>query len=374
MTTGSTKVKTILISHLGSSGGGPKFTYHLFRALSGKSGVDAHYLISNGADNRGHFEQTGTPGITIPTYSTKLGLVAGMPRLLVSALRVRSYIRRNSISVVINAMDSIYQGLFAPLAVPKGVKYISCIHDADDHPGDEHIAKKLSRWGERRRADEFVVFSLAVADALRRRKFVGSRPVRLTVHGVYGSETAPVPRALEESNGEVRVGFLGRLGKYKGLNVLNDAIGILHKRGVNVSAWVYGAGPEASLASSAGGANLNWSVGWIDDDKIPGILDSFDVLVLPYIEASQSGVIAYALARGLPIVVTPVGALGEQVTQAKCGLIARSTAPEDVADSIECLVSDPVLRRKLGENALAASRTTFAWETVSEDFVGWLAD
>lgn len=366
----------VLVTHMGSNGGGPKFHYHLFSALHCRDDINAHYLITESADNKVLFEATGAPHLIASTYTSKLGLILGLPKLLVTALRLRSYIRRNSITVVINSMESIYQGLIAPIAIPRGVTYMSCVHDLVDHPGDEHVVKRVARWGERRRATEFVVFSRAVRGALEASSFRRGRSVRETVHGAFGTLSSPsaIADLRKGESSVVRIGFIGRLGKYKGLDILADSIRILRSRGLAVEGSVHGAGPEATLASTELGANLSWSIGWIDDEDMPRILDSFDILALPYTEASQSGVVAYAIARGLPIVVTPVGGLPEQILGASCGLVASGVSSTDFANSLEELVLNPNLRLLLGSNGLEASRTAFSWERVGNDLARWLAE
>lgn len=372
----SESITRVLFTHLGSTGGGPKFHFHLFSSLLGRKGVEPHYLISRGTDNYSLFAATGAPHLILPTYSTKVGLIAGLPRLCFSSLRLRSYIKRERISVVINSMESIYQGLIVRFAIPRGVTYISCVHDAVDHPGDEHIVKKVSRHGERRRADQFIVFSAAVRQALEKQPFVSGRPIRETVHGVFGDiaplEDSPVVNASKPRS--LRIGFVGRLGKYKGLDTLADSIRILRSRGQDVEGHVYGAGPEAVLSSTEAGSVLKWHVGWIADEAFSDILDSFDILALPYKEASQSGVIAYAMSRGIPVVVTPVGGLGEQIEGASCGVVARSTSAHDFADALDVLIGNAELRRRCRENALEASRTIYSWTRVGDDLANWLAE
>ncbi|WP_163167312.1 glycosyltransferase family 4 protein [Arthrobacter sp. Alg241-R88] len=371
----SSKVTRVLVTHLGSNGGGPKFHYHLFASLLDRPDLEPHYLVAEGADNKAQFRATGSSFMALPTYRSKFGLILGMPRLLFSAVRLRRYIQENKIAVVINSMESVYQGLIAPIAIPRGVKYMSCVHDAVDHPGDEHFLKKLSRWGERSRADEFIVFSGAVRSAVSSGKSLRGRPVRETVHGAFDSH---VPQEVARNNTSgaraLRIGFIGRLGKYKGLDLLAEAVGILRSRGLDVEGHVHGAGPEEYLAGTELGAALNWSIGWIDDEKIPEILDSFDILALPYKEASQSGVVAYAMSRGLPMVVTPVGGLPEQIHAASCGLVAAGLSPNDFANALEKLVVDRNMRERLGHNASIASRTTFSWQRVGDDVSRWLTE
>jgi glycosyltransferase involved in cell wall biosynthesis len=65
------------------------------------------------------------------------------------------------------------------------------------------------------------------------------------------------------------------------------------------------------------------------------LIRSSKLVVLPYIEASQSGVIAIAHSLSTPVVVTPVGGLIDQISVGKNGLIARNIAPESLAEAIE---------------------------------------
>lgn len=366
----------VLFTHLGSSGGGPKFHFHLFSSLLGRDGIEPYYLISRNADNYSLFMATGAPHLVLPTYKTKIGLLVGLPRLCISAIRLRSYIKRERISVVVNSMESIYQGLIARFAIPRGVRYISCVHDAVDHPGDEHLIKKISRHGERCRANQFIVFSAYVREALEKQAFVSGRVIKETVHGVFGDVVPRDEKSVSKlpESGRLRIGFVGRLGRYKGLDTLANSIRILRCRGHKVEGYVYGAGPEAALSTTEVGSSLKWNIGWIADEAFPDILDSFDVLALPYKEASQSGVIAYAMSRGIPMVVTPVGGLGEQIERASCGVIARSTSDHDFANALEVLVKNRELRRQCRDNALEASRTIYSWTRVGDDISGWLTE
>ena len=66
-----------------------------------------------------------------------------------------------------------------------------------------------------------------------------------------------------------------------------------------------------------------------------------DVLVLPYIEASQSGLIPIARALGTPVVVTPVGGLPEQVIHGASGVVAQRVTPAAVAEAIDLALATP---------------------------------
>ncbi len=56
--------------------------------------------------------------------------------------------------------------------------------------------------------------------------------------------------------------------------------------------------------------------------------------MLPYRSATQSGVLQLAYGHGLPVIVTPAGALPEMVRQGETGFIARDCSSEGIAEAV----------------------------------------
>jgi glycosyltransferase involved in cell wall biosynthesis len=94
---------------------------------------------------------------------------------------------------------------------------------------------------------------------------------------------------------------------------------------------------------------------WLSHEELAQILSDHDVAVAPYVEASQSGVIAAAFGAGLPVIATPVGGLVEQVVDGVTGLICGAVTPGAIADSIGRLAEDRALLARLIA-AVAATR------------------
>jgi len=92
------------------------------------------------------------------------------------------------------------------------------------------------------------------------------------------------------------------------------------------------------------GSSVSIQQGWIADTEITSVFSQADIVVLPYIEASQSGVFVVALAAGVPTVATPVGGLKEQIETGVTGLLAETVTPEGLAKAIADLISDATLR------------------------------
>jgi glycosyltransferase involved in cell wall biosynthesis len=58
-------------------------------------------------------------------------------------------------------------------------------------------------------------------------------------------------------------------------------------------------------------------------------------VVFPYIEASQSGTIPICIELGIPVLVTPVGGLAEQVLQSLNGTVCEDLSPSSLSKHIE---------------------------------------
>ena len=82
----------------------------------------------------------------------------------------------------------------------------------------------------------------------------------------------------------------------------------------------------------------NW---WMTREEMISEVSSSDLVVFPYIEASQSGTIPICMSVGIPVVVTPVGGLPEQVIPGVNGFIATDVLPVSLKEAIETIISSP---------------------------------
>jgi len=90
-----------------------------------------------------------------------------------------------------------------------------------------------------------------------------------------------------------------------------------------------------------------------------------DAVVLPYRSATQSGVVQLAYGYGLPVIVTPVGALPEMVRSGQTGWVAGDASPEGLADAVgEFLESRE--RHISMRPAIEAFRREYSWEAFAD--------
>src|SRR5208282_4726743 len=97
---------------------------------------------------------------------------------------------------------------------------------------------------------------------------------------------------------------------------------------------------------------------WIPEEELGPLLAWADAIVLPYREASQSGVAAAAITAGRLVVATEVGGLVEQLAGAP---LARRCAP-DPASTARALVALPAERSASGPAPIIRRNPADAWQ------------
>jgi glycosyltransferase involved in cell wall biosynthesis len=162
--------------------------------------------------------------------------------------------------------------------------------------------------------------------------------------------------------------FFGFIRKYKGLDILIEAIGILKQRNEALykSLYVVIAGEfyedeekYKSLIQDLGISEvLALKTNFIPDNEVKYYLSCADVLVQPYKSATQSGVTPLAYDFELPMIVTNVGGLADNVPHGKVGIVCEPNAAS-FAKAIEdffALDQQMLLRNVQQEKKL------FTWE------------
>jgi glycosyltransferase involved in cell wall biosynthesis len=124
------------------------------------------------------------------------------------------------------------------------------------------------------------------------------------------------------------IAYVGRIKKYKGLNNLSKALGLLESSKFKV--LVAGKG---NLGTTFG-SEVKMMNCWLTRDEIINHIRDSKILVLPYLEASQSGIMEIAKAFKTIVVITPVANLIEQVRDGGIGVVASSHEPRDLAKAI----------------------------------------
>lgn len=304
-----TQVK-VLVWQWGRMGSGPRFAAMLADGLRGSPDVTVALSLSRYADV---LESANPPPceLTVGTYRGIVGFAARLAVAPFLVARLVPALRRIAPDLAVCAHPGPLDLIMAHALRRLGIPFVVIVHDADAHPGDSlpflmALQRRLCRM-----ADGVAALTGHVANRLAEQNLLGanqSRLLRLFMPPMrFG---APPPRPTD---GPLRLLFFGRLLPYKGLDLLGETLDRLGPR-PDIALRVVGAGPESpTLDRLRRYPGVSVENRWVPEAELGGLLGWAHALVLPYREASQSGVAAAGLAAGCAIVATDVGGLREQL-------------------------------------------------------------
>lgn len=241
------------------------------------------------------------------------------------------------------------------------------VHDPVAHSGQDSAYAASARpviEYLRRAAAGFHVHG-ATCEAMLRTVREVTVPVVSTSHGVI---CVPEPAQITGMPSADLL-FFGRMQAYKGLAVLLDAFDLLAARRPELRLVLAGEGPElvrlsARIKTTAGIKVLDR---FIAPGEAAALFQSASLVVLPYVDATQSGVVAAAYGNGKPVIASAVGGLVESVTNGVSGILVPPNDAPALADAIEAVLSDrrTIDRLSKGVRALAAGACN--WDTITDE-------
>ena len=372
----------VLFWHWGRGGAGSKFTFELVRAAQQVGEIDCYVSAVADcelADLIKSLEEP-LPLCEIDTFkgnkatlTGKLAALYGLTGLGLIGRQFKEFVARHQIDLVVCTMPAIWDMAVLKVIRDLNLPFIVVVHDATPHPGDSYPFRHLGMRREMAAADGLIVLSNHVKQQVMARHPIPEDSIWTMPHGAF-EFGAKHHRQLDHSR-PIRLLFLGRIVAYKGLDLLLDAYRLLKEQGANVTLEVMGSGDispySAQLDALSGVTLINQ---WVDEGDIGAALSRNDVMVLPYREASQSGVAASAATAGMPMIATPVGGLTEQVVDGMTGVIAATTCPYGVASAIRRFIEDHDLYARCSAGAIAYAEQELGWEPIAQRMVSIARD
>jgi glycosyltransferase involved in cell wall biosynthesis len=239
------------------------------------------------------------------------------------------------------------------LALTTGYRTVLTVHDPLGHPGAPALTRGET-WAFKswfRRAERFVVHGQALVEELA--PIVGRARIVVIPHGV-SARSKPLPRPESPS-----VLLFGRLEQYKGVEVLVEAMRLVWERRPEVRLVVAGAGEAARLVPDD---PRIWLIPrYISESEVDTLLAEASLAALPYTQASQSGVGLLAIARGVPVVVSDLGALPELAYDPS--FVSEAGNPRALAETIVGHLDDGAEVRSA---VLRHAQSRFSWDLAAQ--------
>jgi glycosyltransferase involved in cell wall biosynthesis len=160
-----------------------------------------------------------------------------------------------------------------------------------------------------------------------------------------------------------------RLVDRMGLEDLIDAAGILAQRGINFTLAIGGDGPLreqliARAASSSAAERIRF-LGSIPEEELPSWYAGSDLFVLPTRSLEGFGMVTLeAMASGVPVAGTRVGATSEILKALDEGLLFDEAGAEAMALLLERLLKDPAGLEEWGKKARVLAERHYGWRKI----------
>ncbi len=292
------------------------------------------------------------------------------------ALKLKRYIqgfrktikfaRKNDIKVV-HLMVFHFDWLFVFSVLyskMRGFKVITTLHDVTSFTGSRiplAVEKKVLNS-----MDQVVVhnnYSYSVINGIH-----AAGHYHVIHHGNYMQFIKKVePQNIRQT---LQLLFFGQIRKVKGLDVLVNALPILKKKGVDVKLTIAGrvwkddniATYEEIIARDGTGDMVEMNIGYIPNDKVWDYFNNTNIVVLPYREIYQSGVLLMAMSYGRAVLTSNIRAFADVINDKENGLLFESDNSESLAEKIEYIYNNKETLRQLEERSTEFVKTEYDWD------------
>ena len=242
------------------------------------------------------------------------------------------------------------------------------IHDPKPHSGADSrmgLPLRLAKGLGRRMADRLVVHGAVCRDEMLALDPACANRLAVSAHGVL---MVPERRISADSS---HLLMFGRMEAYKGLDTLVQALSILAKEGRRPPVTVAGKGEALErLAPELAGLGVRIINRYVPAEEALALMQQAAAVVLPYHDATQSGVVASAFGNRRPVIATRVGGLPDVVENGVNGLLVPPRDPIALAEAIRAFCSDPAIATRLMQGAEDTALGLMNWDRIADEMVG----
>jgi len=290
-------------------------------------------------------------------------------------LAVRSVVKRiKAFGADVVHFQGEHSWFFAGLPFLKRTGIVTTFHDVSAHPGEEKIRYKWNKWWFRKYSDRIIVHGHQLKKLMITTHGLRDERIAVIPHGSYDLYSRWKDPEMAEDGGIVL--FFGRLWRYKGLDYLIKAEPLISKEipDLRIVVAIHGEPFSNYEKDIENRDRFEVLERFIPNEEVATLFQRASVVALPYIEASQSGVLNIAYVFEKPVVVTDVGSLPEAVDDGKTGFIVPPGDPKALAEAIITLLKDPESRKEMGKNAYIKATTEFSWDRIAETTIASYAE
>ena len=360
-----------IIEPVGGHGGMDYYDYGLAYGL-GANGIEAIFFTSDKTQVR-----------EFPNVQTKLFFkgVWGSSFITKTRLYIKGHIaayrysKKNGIKIV-HLHFFFFRGidlLMLLLAKSFGLKTVVTVHDVNSFHNNSKQAIEKQCY---KLIDGVIVHNRSSYDMIKE-KGMPINQIAIIPHGNYlpfitAAETSPkAPRPFT-------LLFFGQIKDVKGLDILLRAFKKVTAVKQDVQLIIAGKaykndlGVYEDLITELGiSSYIKTDFRYIPDDEVSSFFNMADLVILPYREIYQSGVLLLTMSYGKPLLCSDLAAFKEIIVDNENGFTFKSEDDEDMAGKLLSIMDDPGLLAKVSANASKVIRNDFDWVKIGAKTAGF---
>ena len=374
-----TKPVNVLISYHGKKGSGPSYSLEWTKGLL-QCGCNVYAIISREAVNLLEWKKV-LPDDRLYLIDThrdysKLSLVLKTFKLMVLG---REEIKKKFGCI---AFDFSFHTFYCHWAniVDQWLnikKVIAICHDPIAHTGTHFYMQYLFKC-HYKKADDVFVLTRSFKQIVHEQFGTPVEHIHYIPHGrmqMYNEYDKKMLKSLNYEDNKFNFLFFGFIEHYKGLHILADAFRLLLKQRTDVTLTIAGNGDFSSYRLEFERLeNVRIINRYIPDEEVGALFAGPRVaVILPYINATQSGVIPIAYEFLTPIIASNTGGLKEQLNVGDIGILFETGNADELAQKMLFLINNEDEwrhQRKL----MMEYRDKLNWNRLAEDLIGKFFD
>lgn len=363
--------KVCLINYTGSKGGGAQYTYELTLGLVNQ-GVPTVAVISALNEDLNQWKKMKLEKLIIlDTYANSRELIINSLWWSKHRKQIKAELTGYEVTQIIVPMITFWTKRINRLF--RDAQKIVALHDPIAHSGDKN-KRALQLFGETsilNNADYIIVLSNMFIDFVEQKYNKNGKVIHIPMGttNIYTDLPNKINTLIYDES-KINFLFFGTISKYKGIEVLADAYRMVTEKVQNVTLTIAGSG-DFSLYTKAfeNLPHVEVHNRWIVNEEVESFFNNETVVaVLPYLDATQSGVIPVCVSYGVPIIASNAGGIMEQLNDYDTGVLIETGNATALADAMLRLVEDTKLRKKQRQSANENAKK-FNWNNIAKKFL-----
>ena len=267
-----------------------------------------------------------------------------------------------------------------------GKKIVLTAHNINTSRRDsaDTLLNRLTLKIQYRLADHIFVHTEKMKSELSGEYGIRKEAITVIPFGINSSipNTSLTPEQAKSRLGirgdEKTILFFGRIGPYKGLEYLVAAFQQIAGGNANYRLIIAGRPKEGAeeywkeiqrtISRDGNNKRVIANIEYIPDEETELYFKAADVLVLPYTQVYQSGVLFLAYNFGLPVIATSIGSFDADIIEGRTGFLCKPGDPADLARAIEAYFASGIYMQldKRRQDIRNYARERNSWDSVGE--------